>query len=132
MRKTTLGLLLLLIPVSPASARVKLAALPPRERVEIQLDHGRYTLVEEERIVPLLASTPEAGNNFIDFSWATAQVDKDSVLFRPVAVREGEIGSAGVQGTKDLTVASVAPRCATGLRLWRTGPRLGERASPRA
>jgi hypothetical protein len=90
MRKTTLALLLLLLPVSPAAARVKLAALPPRERVEIQLDHGRYTLVEEERVVPLLAWSPGAGNNFVDFSWANAQVDKDSVLFRPVAVREGD------------------------------------------
>ncbi|HEX5136191.1 MAG TPA: hypothetical protein VFY93_04405 [Planctomycetota bacterium] len=90
MRTTTPLLLLLLLSALPASARVKLAALPPRERVEIQLDDGRYTLVEEERIVPLLAWTPEAGNNHVDFSWANAQVDKDSVLFRPVAVREGD------------------------------------------
>jgi hypothetical protein len=83
-------LLLLLLGASPVAARVKLAALPRRERIEIQLDHGAFTLVEEERVVPLLASTPEAGNNFVDFSWANAQVDKDSVLFRPVAVREGE------------------------------------------
>lgn len=55
MRKTTFALLLLLVPVSPAAARVKLAALPPRERVKIQLDHDRYTLVEKKRIVPLLA-----------------------------------------------------------------------------
>jgi len=91
MQKTTLPLfLLLLLGVPPAAARVKLAALPQRERIEIQLDHGRFTLVEEERVVPLLAWTPEAGNNMVDFSWANAQVDKDSVLFRPVAVREGD------------------------------------------
>jgi len=90
MRNATLALLLLLLGISPAAARVKLAALPRRERVEIQLDHGLFTLVEEERVVPLLATTPEAGNNFVDFSWTTAQVDKDSVLFRPVAVREGD------------------------------------------
>ena len=46
---------------SAAEARIKLAALPQRERVEIQLDNGRYTLVEEERIVPLLKSTAAAG-----------------------------------------------------------------------
>jgi hypothetical protein len=83
-------LTVLLLGAAPAFARVKLAALPRRERIEIQLDHGAFTLVEEERVVPLLASTPEAGNNLVDFSWANALVDKDSVLFRPVAVREGD------------------------------------------
>jgi len=92
MHRIPLALLLaaLLFGSAPAAARVKLAALPRRERIEIQLDHGAATLVEEERIVPLLRSTPARGNNFVDFSWATAQVDKDSVLFRPVAVREGD------------------------------------------
>jgi len=71
-----------------AQARIKLAALPPRERVEIQLDHGQYTLVEEERIVPLLKSA--AQNNQIDFSWSNTAIDKNSILFRPVAVREGD------------------------------------------
>jgi hypothetical protein len=80
----------LLLGALPAAARVKLAALPRRERVDLQLDHAAFTLVEEERVVPLLASTPENGNNFVDFSWSTAQVDKDSVLFRPLAVREGD------------------------------------------
>ncbi len=42
-------------------ARIKLAALPVRERVELQLDNGQYTLVEEERIVPLLKSSAETG-----------------------------------------------------------------------
>ena len=72
----------------PASARIKLAALPQRERVEIQLDNGNYTLVEEERIVPLLKSG--SANNMIDFSWSNTAIDKDSILFRPVAVREGD------------------------------------------
>jgi hypothetical protein len=80
----------LLLGAAPAAARVKLAALPRRERIDVQLDHGAFTLVEEERVVPLLASTPGSGNNFVDFSWANAQVDKDSVLFRPLAVREGD------------------------------------------
>jgi len=34
-----------------ALGRIKLAALPARERVEVQLENGRFTLVEEERIV---------------------------------------------------------------------------------
>jgi hypothetical protein len=74
---------------SPALARIKLAALPQRERVEIHLDNGRYTLVEEERIVPLLKSAAKTGNNMIDFSWSNTQIDKDSIQFRPLAAREG-------------------------------------------
>ena len=92
MRKTRIGLLLATALVAapvPADARVKLAALPKRERIEIQLDHGRYTLVEEERIVPLLRSTAARGNNAIDFSWSNVHIDKDSIQFRPLAIREG-------------------------------------------
>lgn len=72
-----------------AMARVKLAALPQRERVEIQLDNGIYTLVEEERIVPLLKSTDKTGNNKIDFSWSNTHIDKNSIQFRPIAIRAG-------------------------------------------
>lgn len=65
--------------VSPrsADARVKLITLPERERVEIQLDHPNVTLVEEERVVPLLK-----GVNQVDFSWANTAIDKDSIQFR--------------------------------------------------
>ena len=82
-----LGLLLLI--ASSASARVKMSTLPQRERVEIQLDNGRFTLVEEERIVPLLKSTPKAGNNRVDFSWSNTTIDKNSIQFRPIAIRRG-------------------------------------------
>jgi hypothetical protein len=60
-----------------ALARIKLITLPPRERVEIQLDHSNVTLVEEERIVPLVK-----GVNQVDFSWANTQIDGDSIVFR--------------------------------------------------
>lgn len=60
-----------------SEARVKLITLPARERVEIQLDNPRVTLVEEERVVPLLA-----GANQVDFSWANTAIDKDSIQFR--------------------------------------------------
>lgn len=80
--------LALLAPMPAAWARIKLTALPRRERVEIQLDHSRYTLVEEERIVPLLRSTVARGNNFVDFSWSNTRIDKDSIQFRPIAIRE--------------------------------------------
>ena len=63
----------------PASARVMLTTLPVRERVEVQLDHDLATLVEEERIVPLVQ-----GVNQIDFSWANTQIDASTIVFRVV------------------------------------------------
>ena len=83
------GAIVVLGGAARAPGRIKLAALPQRERVEVQLDNGRYTLVEEERIVPLLQSTIKTGNNKIDFSWSNTQIDKNSIQFRPLAVREG-------------------------------------------
>ncbi len=70
----------LAIPPGPALARIKLITLPVRERVEIQLDHPSATLVEEERVVPLVA-----GVNQVDFSWANTRIDPDSILFRVLA-----------------------------------------------
>ncbi len=63
-----------------AFARIKLITLPPRERVEIQLDHPAVTLVEEERVVPLVQ-----GVNQVDFAWANTTIDKDSIQFRALA-----------------------------------------------
>ena len=89
-RVITCMLLVSVMAASPVAARIKLAALPVRERVEVQLDNPNYTLVEEERIVPLLRSTAEAGNNMIDFSWSNTAIDKDSIQFRPIAIRQGD------------------------------------------
>ncbi len=69
-------LLLLLLPLD-SMARIKLITLPIRERVEIQLEHADATLVEEERIVPLVK-----GGNQVDFSWANTRIDSGSILFR--------------------------------------------------
>ncbi len=63
-----------------AQARIKLITLPPRERVEIQLDNPAATLVEEERIVPLVK-----GENQVDFSWANTQINPDTIVFRVIA-----------------------------------------------
>src|SRR5262249_41254610 len=60
-----------------AFARVKLITLPVRERVEIELDNPAATLVEEERIVPLVK-----GENQVDFSWANTQIDPNTIVFR--------------------------------------------------
>jgi hypothetical protein len=65
---------------APAHARIKLITLPPRERVEIQLDNPGATLVEEERIVPLVK-----GENQVDFSWANTQIDPETIVFRVIA-----------------------------------------------
>ncbi len=64
------GLALLLLLPQPLQARIKLVTLPPRERVEVQLDHEEVTLVEEERIVPLTGTATADAPNEIDFSWA--------------------------------------------------------------
>jgi hypothetical protein len=61
-------------------ARVKLITLPVRERVEIQLDNPGATLVEEERIVPLVK-----GANEVNFSWANTQIDPNTIVFRVIA-----------------------------------------------
>jgi hypothetical protein len=66
--------------VPAAQARIKLITLPPRERVEIQLDNPAATLVEEERIVPLVK-----GENQVDFSWANTQINADTIVFRVIA-----------------------------------------------
>src|SRR5437660_8939154 len=65
---------------SPGFGRIKLITLPVRERVEIQLDNPNTTLVEEERIVPLVK-----GENQVDFSWANTQIDPESIVFRVIA-----------------------------------------------
>ena len=64
---------------NPALGRIKLVTLPVRERVEIQLDNGQATLVEEERVVTLLQ-----GSNHIDFSWSNTAIDKGTIQFRVV------------------------------------------------
>src|SRR3569832_464319 len=66
-------------------ARVKLITLPVRERVEIQLDNPGATLVEEERIVPLVK-----GDNQVDFSWANTQIDPNTIVFRVTGPAAGK------------------------------------------
>ncbi len=74
-----------LVCTSVAQARIKLTTLPERETVRVDIQNGRYTLVEEERTVNL-----QAGRNQVDFSWANINIDKDSIVFR-VIKGEGEI-----------------------------------------
>src|SRR6185436_18683912 len=74
---------IILIGTTAALARVKLITLPVRERVEIQLDNPNATLVEEERIVPLVK-----GTNQVDFSWAATHIDPDTIVFRVIGAVE--------------------------------------------
>ena len=80
---------------STALARIKLITLPVRERVEIQLDNPNATLVEEERIVPLVR-----GVNQVDFSWANTQIDPGTIVFRG-AGRDRWRGEGRCQGRRE-------------------------------
>jgi hypothetical protein len=75
----------LLASAMPAEARIKLTTLPERESVRIDIQNGRYTLVEEERTVNL-----QAARNQVDFSWANINIDKDSIVFRVIKA-DGEV-----------------------------------------
>ncbi|MHC4403664.1 MAG: hypothetical protein ACYTG0_28745 [Planctomycetota bacterium] len=68
-----------------AEARIKLTTLPERESVRIDIQNGRFTLVEEERTVNL-----QAGRNQVDFSWANINIDKGSIVFRVIQA-DGEV-----------------------------------------
>jgi len=93
---------LLALPAT-AWARIKLITLPVRQRVEIQLDNANATLVEEERIVPLVR-----GVNQVDFSWANTQIDPNTILFR-VLPREEKTGDDTSQAKSlDVKVLSVS------------------------
>jgi len=92
----------LLWPVA-ASARIKLITLPLRERVEIQLDHPSATLVEEERIVPLVKTLKAEEPNQVDFSWANTAIDPQTIVFRVIGPAEG-----GRNAGMDVKVLSVS------------------------
>lgn len=70
----------------PAAARVKLLTLPVRSTVEVHLEHASVTLVEEERVVPLLK-----GRNHVDFSWANTRIDPSTIVFRVLGEVEARV-----------------------------------------
>ncbi len=87
-----------------ALARIKLITLPVRERVEIQLDNPSATLVEEERIVPLVK-----GVNQVDFSWANTQIDPNTIVFRVIPkVESAEEKKPDAAKPLDVKVLSVS------------------------
>jgi hypothetical protein len=75
----TLTCVALVLATVAAQARIMLTTLPERESVRIDIQNGRYTLVEEERTVNL-----QAGDNQVNFGWAVIGIDKDSIVFRVI------------------------------------------------
>lgn len=67
----------LLILSNISIARTKFVALPERAETIIRLDNPDFTLVEEERILPL-----QKGTNQIDFSWVGVGIDPDSIRIK--------------------------------------------------
>jgi hypothetical protein len=89
-----------------ATARIKLITLPVRQRVEIQLDNPNATLVEEERVVPLVK-----GVNQVDFSWANTQIDPNTIVFRVIPRSEdadAQAAKAEAAEPLEVTVLSVS------------------------
>ena len=97
-----LGAVVLLGP-GVAGARIKLITMPLRERVEIQLDHPDVTLVEEERVVPLVKTVDAEEPNQVDFSWANTAIDPETIVFRVIGPAQGD-ANAGM----DVKVLSVS------------------------
>jgi hypothetical protein len=70
-------ILVLLVCVGIAQARIKLVALPERAATVIRLDNPQWTLIEEERVLTL-----QKGLNKVDFSWKGVSIDADSIRLR--------------------------------------------------
>ena len=76
-RNKILAMVLGLVVVTIAEARIKLVALPERAATVIRLDNPQWTLIEEERVLTL-----QKGLNKVDFSWKGVSIDADSIRLR--------------------------------------------------
>lgn len=86
-------------------------AAPTGRRLQrLTASHRETVAPPARRIVLLLAWSQDRGNNRVDFSWAKASIDKSSIQFRPVAVREeGRFRPVGlVDGKPEVAVINVA------------------------
>ena len=72
-----MAVMVLLVCVGIAQARIKLVALPERAETVIRLDNPVATLIEEERVLTL-----QKGLNKVDFSWKGVSIDADSIRLR--------------------------------------------------
>ncbi|MHC4264884.1 MAG: hypothetical protein ACYSUK_03020 [Planctomycetota bacterium] len=73
-KKKLITIVLLLMSIGVAQARIKLVALPERAATVIRLDNPQATLIEEERVLTL-----QKGINKVDFSWKAVSIDADSI-----------------------------------------------------
>jgi hypothetical protein len=76
-RMKLMVVIVLLVCVGIAQARIKLVALPERAATVIRLDNPMATLIEEERVLTL-----QKGLNKVDFSWKGVSIDADSIRLR--------------------------------------------------
>ncbi len=76
-RMKLMAILMFLVCVGIAQARIKLVALPERAATVIRLDNPMATLIEEERVLTL-----QKGLNKVDFSWKGVSIDADSIRLR--------------------------------------------------
>jgi len=76
-RMKMMTIIVLLVCVGIAQARIKLVALPERAATVIRLDNPAATLIEEERVLTL-----QKGLNKVDFSWKGVSIDADSIRLR--------------------------------------------------
>jgi len=76
-RTKLMAIMVLLVCVGVAQARIKLVALPERAATVIRLDNPMATLIEEERVLTL-----QKGLNKVDFSWKGVSIDADSIRLR--------------------------------------------------
>ncbi len=72
-----MAILMLLVCIGVAQARIKLVALPERAATVIRLDNPQWTLIEEERVLTL-----QKGLNKVDFSWKGVSIDADSIRLK--------------------------------------------------
>ncbi len=70
---------LFLVLAGSGQARVKLVALPDRDKVSVRLTGSGAALVEEERVLTL-----QKGTNHVDFSWKAVSIDPASLRFDPL------------------------------------------------
>ena len=83
-RITLTAIVLLLAVTGLAQARIKLVALPERGATVIRLDNPQWTLIEEERVLTLQKTGPDAPPNKVDFSWKGVSIDADSIRLTPL------------------------------------------------
>ncbi len=84
-RRILLILILAVLTCAPVSARIKLVAVPERDRAVVRLDNPIATFVEEERVLQL-----QEGINKVDFSWRGVMIDPDSIRIR-ILSNPGEV-----------------------------------------